>query len=199
MNHKRFTHWTPRYIYNRISVMIYEKKYPELPWLTKESNHFIKNYINKNHNMLEIGSGRSTVWFSKRVGKLTSLEHNEIWFNHVKKMITSNHTKLVLRNNPLRYIQFINDLKNNTLDICLIDGLERGKTLIAAYKKVKKGGLIIFDDANNYICNPNTYSPYSVKSPLSNVYIEVENLIKNDNLIWTSNGVKDTLLVIKND
>ena len=45
MNHKRFTHWTPRYIYNRISVMIYEKKYPELPWLTKESNHFIKNYI----------------------------------------------------------------------------------------------------------------------------------------------------------
>lgn len=199
MNHKRFTHWTPRYIYNRISVMIYEKKYPELPWLTKESNHFIKNYINKNHNMLEIGSGRSKVWFSKRVGKLTSLEHNEIWFNHVKKMITSNHTKLVLRNNPLRYIQFINDLKNNTLDICLIDGLERGKTLIAAYKKVKKGGLIIFDDANNYICNPNTYSPYSVKSPLSNVYIEVENLIKNDNLIWTSNGVKDTLLVIKND
>lgn len=199
MNYKRFTHWTPRYIYNRISVMIYEKKYPKLPWLTKESNHFIKNYINKNHNMLEIGSGRSTVWFSKRVGTLISLEHNETWFKYVKKMITSINTKLVLRKTHREYIQFIHDLKDDTLDICLIDGLERGKTLIAAYKKVKKGGLIIFDDANNYICNPSTYSPYSVKSPLSKDYIEVESLIKSDNLIWTSNGVKDTLLIIKND
>lgn len=197
MKLKRIIHWTPRYIYNRISVMLYEKKYPKLPWLTKESNEFIKSFIDQNHDMLEVGSGRSTIWFSSRVKSLISLEHNEDWFNHVRKMISADNTRLILRRKTEEYLKFIDELKEDSLDICLIDGLERGKTLLAAYKKVKKGGLIIFDDANSYICNPKTYSPYSVKSPLTKVYEEVEKIIMNDNLIWTSNGVKDTLLIIK--
>ena len=46
MKLKRIIHWTPRYIYNRISVMLYEKKYPKLPWLTKESK--VSTLINEN-------------------------------------------------------------------------------------------------------------------------------------------------------
>jgi hypothetical protein len=34
---KRFGHWTPRYIYNRINLMIDEFLHPERPWLTKEA------------------------------------------------------------------------------------------------------------------------------------------------------------------
>ena len=149
MKLKRIIHWTPRYIYNRLSVMLYEKKYPKLPWLTKESNEFIESFIDQNHDMLEVGSGRSTIWFSSRVKSLISLEHNEDWFNHVRKMISTDNTRLILRRTTEEYLKFIDELKEDSLDICLIDGLERGKTLLAAYKKVKKGGLIIFDDANS--------------------------------------------------
>ena len=132
MKLKRIIHWTPRYIYNRLSVMLYEKKYPKLPWLTKESNEFIESFIDQNHDMLEVGSGRSTIWFSSRVRSLISLEHNEDWFNHVRNMISTDNTRLILRRTTEEYLKFIDELKENSLDICLIDGLERGKTLLAA-------------------------------------------------------------------
>ena len=196
MNYLKFKHWTPRYIFNKVCVIIFEKLNPDLPWLTKKSIEFIKKYIKKNHKMLEVGSGRSTLWFQYRVKYLISLEHNKQWFDKVNKMISKN-TKLILKENLEDYVMFINQLDEDYFDIVLIDGLERGKTLLASYSKVKKGGLIIFDDAHAYLHNPTTYSPYAAKKPINTDYIKVNKLIKNDNKIWTSNGLKDTLIIIK--
>ena len=197
MKLSKFAHWTPIYIINRIKVFIYEILNPEAPWLTRKSNQLIDKIINNKILMIEFGSGRSTKWFSKRVKKIISLEHNKEWYNIVKDMDLSNNAEIILKENQENYINYINKFEDNYFDVCLIDGIQRGECFLNSYNKVKKKGLIIFDDANAYINNPNTSSPYSVKKPINSIYKNVNKLIKNDKILWTTNGIKDTLLIFK--
>ena len=197
MKPSRFKHWTPRYIFNRIKVFVYEKTNPDVPWLTKKSNQLLSKLLKNSDVMLELGSGRSTKWFSERVKKIISLEHNREWYDRVKELNPSDNSDILLIEDQEEYINYINEFDDNFFDVCLVDGIERGRCLLNAYNIVKSGGLIIFDDANAYIHNPYTYSPYSAEEPINDVYKQVAQLINDDKLVWTSNGIKDTLLIFK--
>jgi predicted O-methyltransferase YrrM len=78
MPKRTFKHWTPRYIFNRINLYYFEKKNPDLPWLTSESISLIDNLIKKSDKMIEFGSGRSTAWLAQRVDELTSVETDQV-------------------------------------------------------------------------------------------------------------------------
>jgi hypothetical protein len=73
---KSFRHWSPRYIYNRVNEMIYQRSYPDHPWLTKTANSILVNLLKKDDIGLEFGSGRSTLWFARRMSFLTSIIQN---------------------------------------------------------------------------------------------------------------------------
>jgi hypothetical protein len=36
---------------------------------------------------IEFGSGRSTLWFAKKVKRLISVEHNEVWYKRIKTLL----------------------------------------------------------------------------------------------------------------
>ena len=56
--------------------------YPDM----RESNFkFIEKYLNKDKNLLEYGSGGSTVYFSKKVKKLIAVEHDPYWVQKVSE------------------------------------------------------------------------------------------------------------------
>ena len=57
----------------------------EKPLLTEEFLLFINKLNIKNKTYLEIGSGNSTIYFSKRFKNITSLEHNKNWFDKLNK------------------------------------------------------------------------------------------------------------------
>ena len=83
-------HWTPRYIYNRVVYAVYTRMHPEHPWLTAASIQFLDSWLRHSDIGFEWGCGRSTLWFSKRVAHLTSVEHNEDWFNRTKDALATN-------------------------------------------------------------------------------------------------------------
>ena len=76
-------HLTPRYIFNKISRLIDERINPDNPWLTPESVKILNSIIKNDDVGVEFGSGRSTKWFAKRMGYLTSIEDNQKWFSIV--------------------------------------------------------------------------------------------------------------------
>jgi len=57
---RRFRHWTPRYIWDRLGTVLYERRRPEDPWLTKEAVRALSTYLRLEDSGLELGSGRST-------------------------------------------------------------------------------------------------------------------------------------------
>ncbi len=64
-------------------------------WMDKEEQKFLLNYIKKSHNVLEYGSGNSTLILQKLVKKLVSVEHDKQWFDKINRKIKKNVTYLL--------------------------------------------------------------------------------------------------------
>src|SRR5678815_5277967 len=82
-------HITPRYIINRTRDWVYRKMNPGLPWLTQDAIKFLGTWLKPDMHGLELGSGRSTLWFAKRVKSLISVESDKGWFNRVQKQLNA--------------------------------------------------------------------------------------------------------------
>ena len=60
------------------------------PILTPAFLKYFNNLKNINKTYLEIGSGKSTIYFSNKFKKVISLENNTEWFNEVNKIKPEN-------------------------------------------------------------------------------------------------------------
>ena len=80
---RRLDHLTPRYIYNRLSVILDEKLHPNHPWLTKQSVSLLDTLLSPQDIGVEFGSGRSTKWFLNKLNHLTSIESDKDWYNKI--------------------------------------------------------------------------------------------------------------------
>jgi hypothetical protein len=61
--------------------------HPQSPWTTPASILFFNKVLTKEMTGLEYGSGRSTVFFAKRLRKLVSIEHHTKWYEKVKLLL----------------------------------------------------------------------------------------------------------------
>ncbi len=184
------------------------KKNPGVPWLTPEANQFLDEYLKDDHAMLELGSGRSNLWFAKRVGPLTSVEHHVQWYENINELIQTSPFKhkisYFLRSlehdnyGKIPYISEIEKIENESLDVVLIDGKLRDQCFLACLPKLKSNGIINVDDANRYFVS-DSKSPYSKReiNDLSENWKEINTISKNWSKRWTSNDIHDTLLIIK--
>ncbi len=50
-----------------------------IPWFTYSAIDFLKERLNNKLNILEFGSGNSTLFFAERVKKVISFEHSKDW------------------------------------------------------------------------------------------------------------------------
>jgi len=190
-------HHSPTYIFNRIKLFIVENIYKKNPWWTLKSISIIKKHLKKHHKVLEFGSGRSTLWLSGRTSTVTSIEHNKKWYNILKPKTLRGNIKLHLIEDLDKYSKFSLNFEDDFFDVLIIDGKMREEVFLNSYKKIKRGGLIIFDNANRHLVNFNSVSPDSIKNIQSKQAKKILNKIGNSKVIWTSNGVTDTLLIFK--
>ncbi|MCK4789404.1 MAG: class I SAM-dependent methyltransferase [Desulfobacteraceae bacterium] len=203
---RKFHHWTPRYMWNRLNVMRREFSNPGEPWLTKTANQILSSYLRNSDTGLEFGSGRSTLWFARRVSVLTSIEENPRWYNRVTKMLEDariyNVTQLLVekgRNNSAAYVQVCKKFSKNSLDFVLVDGCYRAACATTIIEYIRPGGILIIDDAHRYLpCN--SVSPYSrtfALGPASPQWAEFLIAVEQWRCIWTSSGVTDTAIYLK--
>lgn len=106
----------------------------------------------------EWGSGRSTPWLARRVGRLVSVEHDPMWHHWVNRRLPPNaDAHCILRRlengNPTDcgYVQAVQQFEDQSLDLCLIDGRMRRECALAVLPKMAHGGLIVLDDVQRYL------------------------------------------------
>src|SRR5947209_7779421 len=88
-------HLTPRYIINRARVWVHERRHPELPWLTATAVALLDTLLRPDDVGIEWGSGRSTVWFARRLKHLTSIESDTAWYARVKAQLAEKNIQNV--------------------------------------------------------------------------------------------------------
>lgn len=118
-----------------------------LPWFTYPAIEYLKQLDFSDKIMLEWGTGNSSLFFSKRVIILYSIEHNKGWFKKIKQKRITNHK--IYKANEQDYatkpLQF--KLK---FDVILIDGIKREACGIAALELLTNDGMIILDNSDRH-------------------------------------------------
>lgn len=118
-----------------------------LPWFTYPFIDFLKVRLNSELNVLEFGSGNSTIWFSDKIKTITSIEHNKEWHSKVSAKL-KNNCKLILNESNTNDYHKIAESLNTKFDIIIVDAIDRVNCLKTASSKLGDKGVVILDNSN---------------------------------------------------
>src|SRR5690242_753211 len=79
----------PRYVVDRVRLAVHQRMHPDAPWLTAAATAMLGDRLRPHHVGIEWGSGRSTLWFAERVGRLLSVEHHAGWHQAVSAQLSA--------------------------------------------------------------------------------------------------------------
>ncbi len=128
-----------------------DNDYNPLPWMNYSVIEFLSKRMNKTINIFEYGSGYSTLYFSKLVNRIKSIEYNSEWFDrfNTKFHMISNIELLYV---PLgqNYTTAIQDFTQigKKYEMIIIDGRKRVDCLKNAIKYLTPDGILLLDDSN---------------------------------------------------
>jgi len=87
---RKLSHLTPRYVYYRLLDIWHQKRHPDHPWLTPQAIKILQSWLRPTDKGIEWGSGRSTIWFGRRVAHLLSIEHDTVWYEKTSIALSKN-------------------------------------------------------------------------------------------------------------
>ena len=201
---RNFSHITPRYIKDRLLLLLDYRKNPKNPWITADAARLLHGLIKPADIGVEFGSGRSTTWFANRLQQLTSIESNPEWYAIVKGQLadTGLNAKVDYRlcTDEADYARQALTFADGSINFCLVDGVARDHCALNMVPKMKTGGILVVDNVNLYLPNDETHSPNSLRmrdGTASEVWTAFEKSVSGWRKIWTTNGVFDTTIWIK--
>ncbi len=118
-----------------------------LPWVTYGFMDFISGRLNNTMDIFEFGPGNSTMWYAAKVNTVTSIEHDNHWFEKIKGDMPDNaninYKKLIYDG---EYSKFPNTL-GRQFDVVIVDGRDRVNCMKNALNAINETGVIILDDS----------------------------------------------------
>ena len=209
VNMRRFSHLTPRYVIDRTWVMYWQRRYPGAPWLTARAVDILSEWLRPDDTVFEWGSGNSTVWFSERVARVVSVEHDNAWYTKVGMALQSRAQARVERHlvetregdddpSAGRYVDMVATTPDDSIDTILVDGIHRDRCAIRSLAKIRPGGLLVLDNADWYIRTgsrtPGSKRTHEQRTP---TWARFDSAVSSWRRIVTTNGVWDTVLWVK--
>jgi predicted O-methyltransferase YrrM len=127
---------------------------PERPWIVPAAIGWLRRNIRRDWSILELGSGRSTVWFARRAGRVVSFEDNEFWLERTRERLTDEGLDAEVRLAPVESLPGeVARFEDESFDLVVVDFLEsprvtRIDALRPALAKVRPGGHLLLDDSD---------------------------------------------------
>jgi len=129
-----------------------------IPWIVYESKEWLDRHLQRRMKVFEWGSGGSTIYLSKRVKVLVSIEHDSDWFQKVKSALKKGKVKTIkyylikpeLKKKLVsfeKYCNFINRFENNLFDLIIVDGRSRNLCIKKAIPKIRRRGFLLLDNS----------------------------------------------------
>lgn len=133
------------YLRSAATMSSVDAKGNPIPWITYPAIEFIKQLDLSDRTLFEYGCGGSTVFWSRVVKRVDSVEHEADFYNLFRPHVPDNCT-LTLEVYPDDYVRAPE--KNGPYDIIVIDGHSRVRCSEIAPRYLKSGGLIILDNSD---------------------------------------------------
>jgi len=150
----------------------------KVPWITFKARLWLESYLKPYMSVFEYGSGGSTIFISKRINKLISVEHDKDFHSKVSEVLfkegvfnceyilcepkkrmlreklphcCQNYTTSVsqfARMSFKNYVQSIEKYPDGSFDLVIVDGRARVSCVYHALSKIRPGGYLMLDDSN---------------------------------------------------
>jgi hypothetical protein len=118
-----------------------------IPWFTYPAIDFITNRLNNNLDVLEFGSGNSTLYFAGKVKTVTTVEHNSDWYSKLNSIATEKVNLVLSPSDSVKdYVGVVESINKN-FELIIIDGLHRNECVATATDRLTEKGVIILDDS----------------------------------------------------
>lgn len=155
----------PAYVARRLALMAYEWRNPDHPWIAAGAIAYCASHLRRDMQALEWGSGRSTLWWARHVGRLISVEHDAEWHALISQRLRDQGISNVdYRYIPVDremtggerqvfdvappYVGVVDEFAPSSLDFAVVDGHYRIACVRAAIECLKPGGLLLIDNFN---------------------------------------------------
>lgn len=126
-----------------------------LPWLPFRLIEELDGLLSEGARVFEYGGGGSTLWFLDRGTSVVTVEHHAGWARALSELVrgssAAEHWTLLqpsTDNSFDEYVDAILDYPDDSFDLVVVDGRERGRCAHAAMPKVRPGGLMLVDDVD---------------------------------------------------
>ena len=145
------------------------------PWITRGAIEFLHENLTVDMEVLEYGTGSSTIWYAQRTKSIIAIEHDLEWVENVRSVIPAHlkskaevihianaETGKFLGGDGKYYDKYVNYVKDtkSLFDFIAIDGRSRNECIAHSISKIKKKGFLLIDnserDGKN---NPSNYQP----------------------------------------
>lgn len=123
-----------------------DKNNNALPWTTYSFIDFIEPRLSHDLSLFEFGCGNSTLFFSKRVKEITSVEHDPEWLKLVVVNKHPNSTLILADKKEDEYSASVINV-NKKFDLIFIDGLFRNDCTKNSINCLSERGVIVIDDS----------------------------------------------------
>lgn len=153
-----------------------DKRNCQIVMMHKDERKLIEHALKPEHTMVEWGSGGSTLYFSTKVKKIVSFEHNELWYTKINNFMEDRHnnidnveyhhvssdfefkkpkgckqdTVMQYRGTPIKYFKaYVNAIERyekSMFDIALIDGRCRVYCAVKLLPYLKNDGFLYIHD-----------------------------------------------------
>lgn len=129
------------------SKMSVGKNNEPVPWVTYPFIDFITPRLNKDFELFEFGSGNSTLFYSKYVKKVITVEHNKNWYEKVKSKLPGN-AEIIYQTLEGTGYEKAALAYEMMFDIIIIDAEKRVECLKNSLSKLNATGVMILDDSD---------------------------------------------------
>lgn len=115
-----------------------------LPWLTEGAIAFLEEFVTPTTNILEYGSGASTLWLAERCGRLVSIDSDPDWHDRIVSLCRQyDNTTALHRTEPVSVAEY----DAESFDLLLIDGRQRVECFRKSEPLLKLGGYVMLDNS----------------------------------------------------
>jgi len=120
----------------------------EIPWMNYAIVAFLEKNLQKNFKLFEFGSGYSTIFYSRLVDSVHSVEYDKEWYELIKKRVPANAKLIYLAKDTDGEYCRAAKMQSEKYDIVIVDGRDRVNCVTQSIDCLSDSGVIILDDSD---------------------------------------------------
>jgi len=117
-----------------------------MPWITYAAIEFLSPRICAEWSVFEFGCGNSTLWWSSRIARIVSCEHNAMWVNGFKTQCPQNVHLIHHPETPDGPYARATQEFIGVFHVIVIDGSDRVNCARHCLKSLRPDGVVLWDN-----------------------------------------------------